>query len=248
MKNREKWYPTTLVLKKDGSYTGNRDTTYLYFASRLVTDLAVKHYYSAIEKFAFGDLADVGCGYVPMYEMYKKLTKSQTCIDWANTLHKNEYLDIECDLNQPLNIINDKFDTIILSDVLEHIREPELLLQELFRITRPNGILILGVPFYYWIHEVPFDYFRYTKYALKSLLEDAGYTLIEINATGGVLDVWGDLTAKIFARIPVVGKGFAITVQYLIGLFGRTCLGKRIRKGTSESSPLGYVLVAKKLV
>ena len=246
MKNKDKWYPTTLVSKK-GHYRGNRDTTYLYVASRLVTDLAVQYYYSTIKNYAFGDLADIGCGYVPMYEIYKEQTKTQTCIDWANTLHKNEYLDMECDLNQPLDIENDKFDTIILSDVLEHIRKPELLLQELYRITRPNGVLILGVPFYYWLHEVPFDYFRYTKYALKSILEDAGYSLVEINTTGGVLDVWGDLTAKIFARIPFIGKSCAIAVQYLIYMFGKTGLGRRVRKGTSESSPLSYVIVAKKI-
>ncbi|GGK12010.1 class I SAM-dependent methyltransferase [Parabacteroides faecis] len=246
MKNKEKWCPTTLVPKK-GGYRGNRDTTYLYVASRLVSDLAAEHYYSAIKKYAFGDLADVGCGYVPMYEIYKEQTETQTCIDWANTLHKNEYLDMECDLNQPLNIENDKFDTIILSDVLEHIRKPEHLLRELYRITRLDGVLILGVPFYYWLHETPFDYFRYTKYGLKSMLEDSGYSLIEMNATGGVLDVWGDLTAKIFARIPLIGGNCAKIVQYLIYVFGKTSLGKRIRKGTSESSPLSYIIVAKKV-
>ncbi|WP_425883692.1 class I SAM-dependent methyltransferase [Parabacteroides sp. ASD2025] len=245
MKNENEWRPTKYI-KKNGRFCANHDSKYLYVGSYLVADLVVDAYFDAIHKYAFGDLADLGCGNVPLFEMYKGLTKSQTCIDWANTLHKNDFLDIECDLNNKLNVPENTFDTIILSDVLEHIEKPGILIGELYRVTRPNGVLILGVPFYYWLHEIPYDYFRYTEYALKSLLKNAGYKVVEIKTIGGVLDCWGDLTAKIFARIPVVGFWFAKIVQSLILFLGKTKLGKRIRKGTSPSTPLGYVVVAKK--
>lgn len=247
MRNEDKWKPTKYILKK-GSFRANHNPNYLYVASYLVGDLLAEAYSSAIQKYAFGDLADFGCGDVPLYGMYKGLTKSQTCIDWPNTLHRNDFLDIECDLNCMLDISDNEFDTIILSDVLEHIRKPEMLISELYRVTRPNGILIMGVPFYYWLHEVPYDYFRYTEYALKSMLESAGYEVLEIEASGGALEVWGDLTAKIFARFSFGGPSVAKIVQSLIFFLGKTKLGKRIRKGTSPSTPLGYVVIAKKVV
>ncbi|MCD7850869.1 MAG: class I SAM-dependent methyltransferase [Parabacteroides sp.] len=245
MRNVDKWRPTKYIFRK-GRFYANHDPKYLYVASYLIGDLVAEAYFEAIQKWAFGDIADLGCGNVPLFEMYKGLTKSQTCIDWVNTLHKNDFLDIECDLNSRLDIPDNTFDTVILSDVLEHIRKPEILVGELYRVTRPNGVLILGVPFYYWLHEIPYDYFRYTEYALKSLLENVGYEVVEIKATGGVLECWGDLTAKIFARIPFVGAYFAKIVQSIVLFFCKTKLGKRIRKGTSSSTPLGYVVVAKK--
>lgn len=246
MRNKDKWRPTKYVIKK-GFFRANHNPEYLYEASYLIGDLLAEAYSCVIQKYAFGNLADFGCGDVPLYEMYKGITKSQTCIDWPNTFHKNDFLDIECDLNCRLDISDDKFDTIILSDVLEHIRKPEMLIHELFRVTCPDGILIMGVPFYYWLHETPYDYFRYTEYALKSMLENVGYEILEIQATGGALDVWGDLTAKIFARISFGGTFFSRIVQFLIYFFGRTKLGMRIRKGTSSSTPLGYVVVARKV-
>ncbi|MBW6482221.1 MAG: class I SAM-dependent methyltransferase [Vicingaceae bacterium] len=60
---------------------------------------------------------------------------------------------METDINQPLPIENEIFDTVILSDVLKHIRKPEELIAEIHRIMKPNGKFMLNVPFFYWLHE-----------------------------------------------------------------------------------------------
>ncbi|HRF81361.1 MAG TPA: methyltransferase domain-containing protein, partial [Flavobacteriales bacterium] len=76
------------------------------------------------------------------------------------------------------------FDTIILSDVLEHIRKPEALVKEMYRILAPGGQVIMNVPFYYGLHEQPFDYYRYTQFALRAITEDAGFAVVELEAIG----------------------------------------------------------------
>lgn len=51
---------------------------------------------------------------------------------------------------------------MILSDVLEHIKQPSELLCEISRIMKDDGRLVLNSPFMYWTHGSPYDYFRYT--------------------------------------------------------------------------------------
>ena len=70
-----------------------------------------------------------------------------------------------------------EFDTIILSDVLEHIPVPEHLWKEMARILSRNGKIIMNVPFYYCLHEAPHDCSRYTEFALRRFVEMSGLRL-----------------------------------------------------------------------
>lgn len=42
--------------------------------------------------------------------------------------------------------MNDKFDIILCNQVLEHIKEDEMVLKNLYKILKDDGIMILGVP------------------------------------------------------------------------------------------------------
>ena len=128
----------------------------------------------AIRAHARGRLLDMGCGYVPLYDAYRDLVSENICIDWQNTAHVNPYLDQMVDLTGALPFERGSFDTVLLTDVLEHIPEPTNLICEIARILRPGGKLILGVPFFYWLHEVPHDYYRYTEFALRRFCELSG--------------------------------------------------------------------------
>jgi hypothetical protein len=59
------------------------------------------------------------------------------------------------------------------------------MLNEAFRILRSGGKLVLQVPWQWWIHEAPYDYFRYTPYGLKHLLNKAGFVDVRIDAQAG---------------------------------------------------------------
>lgn len=79
------------------------------------------------------------------------------------------------DLNKPLPIENECANTIVSISVLEHLSNPQLTLNESFRILKSGGFAFLQVPFQWMVHEAPFDFFRYTPYGLKLLLSNAGY-------------------------------------------------------------------------
>jgi SAM-dependent methyltransferase len=77
------------------------------------------------------------------------------------------------------------FDAALNIVTLEHVREPGIVLAELCRVLVPGGRLLLVVPHEWEEHQVPHDYFRYTRYGARYLLEKAGFTSIEILPVGG---------------------------------------------------------------
>jgi SAM-dependent methyltransferase len=68
-------------------------------------------------------------------------------------------------------------DGVILKDVLEHVRNPEMALAEIARVLRPAGQLMLWVPFLYPIHDAPHDYQRFTEHGLRAYLAGHGFEI-----------------------------------------------------------------------
>jgi SAM-dependent methyltransferase len=168
-------------------------------------------------------------------------------VDWGNTLHKNEFLDFECDLTQPLPFEAGAFDTIILSDVLEHIPEPMNLWREMARVLSKDGHLIMNVPFFYWLHEQPHDYFRYTEFALRRFATAVDLSPVHVEVTGGVPEILTDIVAKNLVAVPLIGAPVAAFLQWATYGVVSTKLGRRLSDRTGKSFPLGYFVVARKV-
>lgn len=76
-------------------------------------------------------------------------------------------------------------DVIICTQVLEHVPEPKLVLKELNRVARPGGHLFVSVPLWWFQHQKPYDYYRYTSFGLRYLFEQAGFKVDFIRPIGG---------------------------------------------------------------
>jgi len=241
MKNRAQWQPTKFELHR-GRLRGSRDPRELGIGSRLISDLVASHYQAQLPAHARGALLDLGCGKVPLYAAYAPHVSEITCIDWA----PGDYIDQSCDLSQPLPFEAGRFDTIILSDVLEHMPEPELLWREMTRVLAPGGKIIMNVPFYYSVHAHPHDYCRYTNFALERFVKINALDLVCLQPIGGIVEIIADLFAKALSKLPLLGPPLSMVTQFVVGAFGRTRLGARVAQVSSRHFPFGYFMIAQR--
>ncbi|CAD0008488.1 MULTISPECIES: class I SAM-dependent methyltransferase [Flavobacterium] len=135
-----------------------------------------------------GHILDIGCGKKP-YEKFI-LENSQvlnyTGLDIENALIYDNLVkpDYTWDgVVMPFD--NNSFECAFGTEVLEHCPEPEIVLKEVFRVLKPNGVFFFTVPFLWNLHEVPHDEYRYTPFSLERHLKKAGFTNLQIKATGG---------------------------------------------------------------
>lgn len=241
MKNAALWRPTKFEFHR-GRFRASRNAGEVGVGSRLMTDLVAAQYHRHLGLHAEGRLLDLGCGKAPLYEVYAPLVSEITCVDWM----PGDHVDLSCDLSEPLPFADAQFDTIILSDVLEHIPDPELLWREMARVLSPGGKVIMNVPFYYSIHAHPHDYYRYTNFALERFVANNGLELVQLHAFGGIVEILCDLQAKAFSKLRVVGPPLAMLLQWAAGWFAHTRLGARVTSASSRHFPLGYFMIAKR--
>lgn len=137
-----------------------------------------------------GTLLDVGCGAQP----YRTLVPAEVKyigIDTADARDRFGYHipDTEYFAGERWPVEDAVADTVLCTETLEHVLEPLGFLAEAKRSLRPAGRLILTVPFAARWHYVPFDYWRFTPSGLKHLLEQSGFTEIEVYRRGNALTV-----------------------------------------------------------
>ena len=245
MQNKDSWRPSKFVYK-NGKLIGSRNRAELGVSSRLIADIIAHFYDQYLKRYARGRLLDLGCGKVPLYAAYQGSVTDIFCVDWANSLHKNQHLDLELDLTGNFPFADNEFDTIILSDVLEHIAVPEHIWKEMARVLSRGGTLLMNVPFFYWLHEEPYDYYRYTEHALRRFVDISGMRLVQLSSIGGVPEIMADMFAKTIVRLPKLGNAAALFVQWCAWKLTRSGFGKQVSDATSRAFPLGYFLIAEK--
>ena len=105
----------------------------------------------------------------PVYDYIKKLKiKNLKSIDLNPDLDPDIILSIE-----DMNLFNDSsVDIIICMEVLEHVKNPFNASKEIQRVLKPNGILIASTVFIYPLHEIPNDFYRFTRYGVDELFKD----------------------------------------------------------------------------
>jgi SAM-dependent methyltransferase len=157
-------------------------------------------------------LLDVGCGEKPFFKIYSELGYEGIGVDVPFSPHKKTSVDVFASA-QFLPFKDCSFDVILCSEVLEHLPEPADFLAEARRVLRENGVLILTTPFLVAEHEIPYDFYRYTRYGLQSMLEKQLFDIHRIEPFGEMFGVllsilvqvqvkfWG-MMSKVF-RVPL---------------------------------------------
>lgn len=130
----------------------------------------------------------------------------------------------QLDLVAPLDKIpveHNRFDAILCTSVLEHLPDPLACLKEFRRVLKPDGTLFLTAPFFHHEHQTPYDYFRFTSYGLKHLLNLAGFdekTLVLCSTGGGIFMRWAYELTSLFDIFPTlrIGKKTKLKKDFLL--------------------------------
>ena len=196
-----------------------------------------------------GELYDLGCGEAPYRDFFLGHADRYIGVDWSASQHHTK-ADIIADLNKPLPIDSEVADTVVSLSVMEHLCEPQMMLNEAFRILKNGGGIVLQVPWQWWIHEAPYDFFRYTPYGLQYMFSKAGFVDVVVEPEAGFFTTtvlkWNYFSRR-FLRGPVLVKWFMMAVL-LPGWYSGQVLAPvldKLDRGWSLEAP-GYYVTATK--
>lgn len=127
-----------------------------------------------------GSLLDIGAGEKKRYiQLFSQ-------VDDYRTLDTNA--DFKPDIvgsAEEIPLEDAGIDSVLCTQVLEHVPHPDKALKEIARVLRTGGKVIITIPQWNELHEEPHDYFRYTCFGIRKLCEEAGLTVIDVQQRGG---------------------------------------------------------------
>jgi len=151
--------------------------TYLFIPRKILRDV-VREFGSQLE----GRMLDVGCG----SQQYRKFLKCGQYCGIERSVAKRP--PVLADVTQ-IPFRDATFDSALCTEVLEHLPEPGACLEEIHRVVKPGGAVFFTVPMTMYTHSEPYDFYRYTEYGLRYLLEKHGFEIIALRRLGGVVSV-----------------------------------------------------------
>lgn len=130
-------------------------------------------------------------------------------------------VQIEANLNEHIPLEDSSVDLIISIQVLEHLSDPHVAMREMARVLKPGGHLFLSTPFFYHEHQQPYDFYRYTRYGLRHLVEQAGLQVDYVTPMGGYFMLMREQLAymhnsRFFRHLPVGLKLLLWPVRQLV--------------------------------
>ncbi|MFH1443898.1 MAG: class I SAM-dependent methyltransferase [Candidatus Peregrinibacteria bacterium] len=162
-----------------------------------------------------GRVLDVGCGAAG----YKNLFPQLTTLDIEP--REGVKVDIVADAHDLSQIPDGSFDVILCTEVLEHLHTPAKAIAEFQRVLKPGGLLLLSTRFIFPLHDVPGDYYRYTKYGLKHLLKE--FEIVELIEEASTVETLAVLEQRIGFQCNTLGfRPFKI-FWFLLAAVTRWC-------------------------
>jgi SAM-dependent methyltransferase len=189
---------------------------------------------------------DLGAGDAPYRELFAH-TDYMTS-DWEQSVHRGGH---QADLVAPaseLPLDSGAVGLVLCTQVLEHVPDPSLVLRECMRVLRSGGRMALTVPLVWQLHEMPYDYYRYTSVAIEYLLKDAGFVDIEVHARNDGFTTLAQLMLNLGATLGQAQDGLDERRQHARDLLGQLAnqVARLAPLDVNRWLPLGYAALARR--
>ena len=202
-------------------------------------------------------ILDAGAGDSPYREYFDDVTyeAADVCVRPSHDYRQVTHI---CDLTA-IPVEASRYDCVLCTQVLEHVPEPVRVLRELNRVLKPGGKLWISAPLSFEEHEIPHDYYRYTQFGWRYMMEQAGFDIerlewvqgysgavaYELNLARRNLPNRGDdYGGGTFGHMAAAIVGIARPL--LMGLAWMLARADAKRKYTGSGHCLDYQLVASK--
>lgn len=157
--------------------------------------IVLSHLYDWLKNVALneakGVLLDYGCGGQPYRQLFSSRVTRYIGADVAQS--RNTKVDIDLVPGHSVALPDQSVDTVLSTQVLEHVPDFNFYLSDCWRLLKPHGVLILTVPMQWRHHEVPYDFWRFTRHGITHALSHHGFTIKDLTPCGGVYALIGQI-------------------------------------------------------
>jgi len=192
-------------------------------------------------------ILDVGCGLQPyrgLFSGYRRYVGIDSEISRKPDI---------CASAESIPFETATVDAVLCTELLEHLCEPKTVLQEIARVLKPGGLLFLTAPMSWNLHYEPHDYYRYTKYGLAYLADQAGFIVESTTRVGGLFSFIGsrliDALHSKLRRLPLVNRlrfcGFIASIFLLPLTLFFYILAWPLDK-IDDTDAIGWLIVARR--
>lgn len=136
---------------------------------------------------AHGLLLDVGCGARTFEPVFAGHVERYVGTDLASSRFLGAARPHVYARAEALPFRDGSVDTVLGLSMLTYLPEPARMLEEARRVLRPGGTLILEFTQMAPLHDEPHDYFRFTRYGARWLLDRCGFEVVEELPIGGLM-------------------------------------------------------------
>ncbi|MEC4880694.1 MAG: methyltransferase domain-containing protein [Scytonema sp. PMC 1070.18] len=145
---------------------------------------------------------------IPAYETY---------FPNAYTVTKREYIKADMHMDvyyRDLSKIEDEsYKFILCTGLLEHVPDPQRLINDLHRILKPGGKLVISASAVFSIHEGPHDFFHFTPFSFQLLFDK--WSHIDIKGSSQPFETVAILLQRILLQCEVKSRLVLMAVELL---------------------------------
>lgn len=191
-----------------------------------------------------GRMLDIGAGETDRYAKFFSFTERVT-----TDVKAGPNVDVVASADA-LPFPDASFDSIVCTQVLEHVSNPWNVVAEMNRILKKGSYVLATVPQTAPLHEEPHDYYRYTRFGIMHLFEANGFDVVHTEQEGGIATMLAQIRIRycidryaLYTR-PFLGRVSSRLFKWYS--FFAIRQDERRRDPNRMKHTLGYLVVARK--